>query len=465
VRPQKLAIDPARWSLRAQALAVVTAATLAPLVILGVSHWIEDIERDRIDAELAIAAREIARDPSAIERIAEAHGVRARIVDLERREVIAGVDHGSRGPDGLLAWLFYPDDVATLADIDRGLGPLPERRDVREASDRPRIGCRSDAEGTLLVCEALVREGDHVISVDRGMVRSAVRALYERKRDLAKLAIVLLPIGLGLGLWLSRRMVRPLSTLREEALARARAADPSAPLSVSKDEIGDVTLAINTLLEALGAQRRATEAFVADLAHEAKNPVASIRAAAEALEHDLTPERKDRLRNNLLRSSARLEALVSDLLELARLEARTPHEDHGTVDLVPIARSLVEHTKTESVEIVLDTPDGAIVQGSAARLEVAMRNLLENAASFAESKVEITITVREQITVRVEDDGPGIDAEALPKVFDRFFTTRGKRHGTGLGLAIVRATAEAHGGRATATSDGGAIFEITLPRG
>lgn len=449
-----------RFSLRAQVLLVVTAATLAPLVFLGVSQWLEETERDRVDAELTRAAREIARDPSELEHIADRHGVRARIVEDGR--VVADVDRdrGSRPPEGILAWLFYPSDVATLEDVDRTLGPLPDRREVRAANERPALACRSDPQGTLLVCQALMRAGDRTISVERGVVRSAVRALYERKRDLAKLALVLVPIGLGLGLWLSRRLVRPLGDLREQALARARAADPSAPLAVSDDEIGDVTLAVNTLLGALAAERKATEAFVADLAHEAKNPVASIRAAAEALDAaELTPERKERIQRNLLRSSERLERLVSDLLALARLEAR-PTEARELVELGPLVRSIAD--ATDRVEVTID---GGRVRGSARALEVAIKNLVENAASFAKTKVAVRVrTEGDRVIVRVEDDGPGIDPEALPRVFDRFFTTRGHRQGTGLGLAIVSATARAHGGRAVATSDpSGAAFELILP--
>ncbi len=115
----------------------------------------------------------------------------------------------------------------------------------------------------------------------------------------------------------------------------------------------------------------------------------------------------------------------------------------------------------------LDAPPNAVnFIGVAERLEAALRNLLDNAASFARSEVRVSLTVGDQrIEIRVSDDGPGIAEADLPRLFDRFFTTRKDRQGTGLGLSLTRAVIEAHGGRVTALPPAGtgATFLVTLP--
>ena len=459
-----------RWSLRARVLLVVSAATLLPVALLGLSHWLEDVEEERLDVELTAALDELIAaggDPVAAARVAERHGLRVRIVDLERERIVVDVDRerGTRVPDPPLGWL-YPSHVPTLSEMDRSAPPLVERaRDVRE--NRTDVGCASDPRGTLLVCHAARRDGGRVIHVERGFVRGAVRAVVERKRELFKLALVLLPFALGLGAWLSRRLVNPLEALRSEALERARAADPAAPLTVQRaDEIGDVARALNTLLAALGAQRRATEAFVADLAHEVKNPVASIRACADALQHgDPDPARRARLAKNLRASSDRLDRLVSELLELARIAARAEREARAPVDLVALARGIAENAAAGAVRVSVEAEGTLIVSGVEVQLETALRNLIDNATSFASREVRVELLRDgERALVRVVDDGPGIAPDALPRVFDRFFTTRGARKGTGLGLAMVRAIAEAHGGSVRADSQAsGAMFELSLP--
>jgi len=119
------------------------------------------------------------------------------------------------------------------------------------------------------------------------------------------------------------------------------------------------------------------------------------------------------------------------------------------------------------VRVRLDAPPNAVnFIGVAERLEAALRNLLDNAASFARSEVRVSLTVGDQrIEIRVSDDGPGIAEADLPRLFDRFFTTRKDRQGTGLGLSLTRAVIEAHGGRVTALPPAGtgATFLVTLP--
>jgi two-component system sensor histidine kinase ChvG len=302
----------------------------------------------------------------------------------------------------------------------------------------------------------------------QGTSRRALEALYESRRQLLKLTAFVLALGLVLAWWMGRRMVRPVEDLRGEVLRRARAAVPRAELPVEReDEVGELTLAFNALLAALAERSRANEAFVADLAHEFKNPVAAIRACAERLgeEGPLDDTRAKRLADVLQKSSRRLDTLVTQFLELARAEAGLPNEQRETFDVAALARGIAE---ASHAKVRVDAPDRSFeVRGVPHRLEAAIRNLIDNATHFAGEDGEVVVGIAEaegKVQIAVDDAGPGIAKEDLPRVFDRFFTRRAE--GTGLGLALTRAVVEAHGGNVRAESPGalgGACFVVLLP--
>jgi len=280
--------------------------------------------------------------------------------------------------------------------------------------------------------------------------------------------------------WLGWRMVRPLRQLQDQALRGAwRAAPkggkpPEHALRLDRDdEFGDLADAFNALLAALDARKQSNEAFVADLVHEVKNPVAAVRAAAEALERGpADAERAARLARILKDSSARLDAVASRFLELARAEAGSPGEARSDVPLHAVARGIIDALQAAHPAVTFEA-DLAMthVNGVPAAIESSVRNLLENAASFAllgdgPAIVRVSLGSEQGRCVMViEDSGPGIERDDLPKVFDRFFSRRRTDDGTGLGLAMVRAVAEAHGGSVSADNgrNGGAVLVLTLP--
>jgi signal transduction histidine kinase len=309
------------------------------------------------------------------------------------------------------------------------------------------------------------------------------RALHDLRHHLARLGLVTVPLALLLAYWMGRRVVSPIETLRRQALAAAGRVGSSTPVGAApplavrgQDELTDLADAFNTLLRKLQHRQGENERFVADLVHELKNPVAAVRAAAEALgEGAVDDARARRLGKVLLDSSGRLDALVSQFLELARAEAGLASEERAEVDIAALARGLVEAARGryEAVEMTVDADREALVTGVPHGLDTLLRNLIENAASFAlpaegaAAKVGVEVIPGEsEVLVRVTDSGPGIAPEDLDRVFTRFFTTRGRSRGTGLGLALVRATAEAHGGvvRVASEPGSGATFEVALPR-
>jgi two-component system sensor histidine kinase ChvG len=327
-----------------------------------------------------------------------------------------------------------------------------------------------------------------------GPSRGAVRTIYDLRHRLARVTLVMLPIAVLFSWWMGRRMVRPIEWLRASVLDKARSANARADIALDgSDEVHGLATAFNDLLTALDERRRANEAFVADLVHEFKSPVSAIRACAESLEAGAVDEKRAvRLSKILSDSSGKLDALVSQFLELARAEAGMPKEERTEIDVADLVRGIGSALAPAfaGVRFVLEAEADARVVGVAPRIDSLVRNLVDNAASFAGDGGEVRVVVRRETTravtrdptasgdlvvLEVSDTGPGIAVEDLPHVFDRFFTTRARsgpndpsvsrRDGSGLGLALVKAIAEAHGGEvsAHAAPGGGATFRVTLP--
>lgn len=306
-------------------------------------------------------------------------------------------------------------------------------------------------------------------------VAAVALALYSRHYELPKLALIVLPSAGALGWWLGWRLVLPIERLRTQALAQVEAVAPGADLELARsDEFGELAGALNRLLSELRNRAQEKEAFVADLAHEFKNPVAAIRAAAEALaDGPRDAARLDRLSAIVEDSSRRLDALVSQFLDLARAEAGLHAEERELVDVGELGRRCIDRIAADerfaSVDFQCVVGQGNVeTLAVAAGLQTVIENLLENAASFAGDggHVELCVDGGETVTITVRDDGPGIAEQDRPHVFDRFFTRRSSGKGTGLGLAMVRAVVEAHGGRVVAAGrdGGGTEMLASIPR-
>lgn len=484
-------------SLRFRAIIVLVGVVVAPLFFVWLSKPYEltisyrmQLIMEEARAEVLALSPEVVRDDAAldaqIKAIALRHGLRLRLLDPQAR-VLADHDYTVNNDwhDSFGAIGFTEEQIARLKAYDGSLPAISSRAEVLEAQQgRSARGCTHSQQNKLLVCMMASRleRGEGAISAagikilhTQAASPRAIRSLYDVRHQLLKLTGQVLLVVLLLGLWLGWRMVSPLRLLRKDVIARVGPPVSTRPVEViGKDEVSDVAQAFNQLLSAIEAQRQANLGFMADVAHEIKNPVAAIRACAEGMASGraIDEQRAERYARILKSSSDRLDILVTQFLELARAEAgleaapREPLELDTLISRILATFSADERYLAVQFEAQLDATSFV---GAAHPLETALRNLIDNAASFAVAhgqRVSVRLTRAEHATIiEVEDSGPGIAPEDLGRIFDRFFTRRANDQGTGLGLAMTRAIINAHAGtiHVRSTLGQGTCFTIELP--
>jgi len=287
-------------------------------------------------------------------------------------------------------------------------------------------------------------------------------------------SIATLALGALFAWALSRRLARPLQDA-ELATRRIATGDLSTriPDAGGNDELSSLRRSINSMAETLERSRGVERQFLLSVSHDLRTPLTSIRGYAEAIADGAIANPAD-AGNVILAESRRLERLVRDLLDLAKLESREFSFEQQPVDLSDIAAGTADGFRPEAddaaVTISVIATDPAVVVGDPDRLAQVTANLVENALKFATSSVRIEVSAQERWgLLDVVDDGPGIATEDLPHVFERLYVSRHeprrKEAGSGLGLAIVRELVNAMGGqvRASATPGGGACLSIALP--
>ena len=293
-------------------------------------------------------------------------------------------------------------------------------------------------------------------------------------------AVVAAGAAVALSLWLVRRLTRPLAAIERTAAAiaggdlEARVGLPAADVD---DELAAVGAAIDTMAAELGRHRSLERAFLMSISHDLRTPLTSIRGYAEAVAEGAADDEESRHQAALIIESEarRLERLVADLLMLARLDAREFSLHPGPVDVAEVARhsavALEPAAREAGLQLVVTGDPGPLVAtADRERLGQVIANLVENALKYAAGTVEVEVrrAGSGEAEIAVSDDGPGIDPDDLPRVFERLYTSRrqpGRKVGTGLGLAIVRELVTAMGGRVTVipTAGRGTRFAVTLP--
>ncbi|RWK64837.1 sensor histidine kinase [Mesorhizobium sp.] len=329
-----------------------------------------------------------------------------------------------------------------------------------------------------------------MLSTEGGDIDKIVAA--ERKAILRVFGIAALVTAI-LSMLLASTIANPLRRLSAAAVRVRRGVknrEEIPDFSDRQDEIGNLSIAVRDMTNALYARIEAIESFAADVSHELKNPLTSLRSAVETLPLAKNDTSRGRLMEIIQHDVRRLDRLITDISDASRLDAELAREDAGTVDLkkfitdlVDVSRTATRNKKTVEIEFkVAKLPQGVkgyFVAGHDLRIGQVITNLIENARSFVpEERGHIAISLARAGKVNiitVDDNGPGIRADNIDRIFERFYTDRpaGEAFGqnSGLGLSISRQIVEAHGGTLTAenipgTKPGeikGARFVVTLP--
>lgn len=364
-----------------------------------------------------------------------------------------------------------PDRSAAWPELDEARASGEPAHRVRNAPDLTPVfsaGARLDDGGGLLLTVN-----------DRDFTRTVRQ---ERQALTIAMAIAVLMAAL-LSFFLARTIVRPLRriALAAHRVRLGRAREVKVPrLPSRRDEIGSLARAVSDMSQALRHRIDNIEAFAADVTHELKNPLASLRSAVDSLERVDDPKVRKQLLDVVRQDVIRLDRLINDVSEAARTDAELARARFEPVDLGPLIHGLVkgwEHRReTGNVRLAFARPrrDSTIVMGEPGRLARAIDNIIDNAISFspAGGLVEIAaIHVGDDILIRVDDEGPGVPGELREAIFNRFHSVRPKsenfgRH-SGLGLAIARAIVEGHDGEIDVAdrddAPSGARFTIKLP--
>jgi two-component system sensor histidine kinase ChvG len=475
---------------------------------LGASAVVTDTQRGQLlhDVRSADLIRRLSEPTETRARLFDKNG--ALLADSEVLEAPRGIVRIEELPtpkpwyeriDEVYEWL---DALINWSPGQRNL-PLYREPTSQTASDYEEVGralvgqtfgaMRVDVHGELVLAVAVpvqrFREvvGAVLLSTDATKIEQGMRDV--RLGILRVFGIALAATAL-LSLYLAGTIARPLSRLADAAkrVRHAQGRTIEIPdLSHRADEIGDLSQNMREMTETLWSRLDAIENFAADVAHEIKNPLTSLRSAVETVSRVGDPEQQKRLFTVILEDVERMDRLISDISAVSRLDAELSRAESGPVDLGRVLQAVVSVINDQGAEhgraeIELDLPPGAAaltVESIESRLGQVFSNVFTNAQSFAPPQSVIVCRVRPHGTdllITIDDSGPGIPENNLESVFDRFYSDRprdsGEKFGihSGLGLNISRQIVESAGGRIWASNrrddDGkilGARFTVALP--
>lgn len=499
-----------RWSGQISLTSRILAVNILALLLLAGGFFYLDSYRSRIvDSRIAQASREArligealamvepGQRDALIMRLADDTGARIRIFAVNGRTLVDSrvlgvrnfvlLDPDKQGWDQRVARLL-DGGIDTIVNARRA--PLyRERRDgrvwpdVEAAQTRSVVAARvwraPDRTPVITAAAPLPRRAVVMTTINARDITQTVR--IERYRLSLVLALVAI-ISILLSLFLARTIVRPLRRLARAAVRvrLGRAREVVVPrLPSRRDEIGSLARALSDMSLALRARIDATEAFAADVTHEMKNPLASLRSAVEGLGHVKDPDLRDRLLAIVRDDVLRLDRLITDISEASRLDAQLSRAKFEPVNIVAMIAGLIGQRLERGVErgvtIRFDRQVASlIVLGEGARLERVFENLIDNALSFSPDGGQIVLAAlrdQDELIVRVEDEGPGVPDDAREAIFRRFQSVRPPSEAfgqhSGLGLAIARTIVEGHQGSIIVESRedrlSGARFVVRLP--
>lgn len=503
-----------RWSSRLSITPRILAVNILPLALLGGGVFYLDGYRKQLLAERykmarievqitaeALAGASRQRQEALMVQIGKEQRMRLRMFDAEGRlwadsfvlaEPAFTFDDPSDDPlsqdmsrmldrvfDRIVGAPSIPDYIEPeVANADA----WPELKRAREAG-LSQIQLRDAPDGSPVINAAapVGLNGATLLTTRNALdITLAVR----QARTTLVIAVLMALVGsILLSLYMARTIVQPLRTLASAAIRvrQGRERGVEVPrLPERRDEIGVLARAVSDMTNTLRQRIDAVDHFAADVAHEIKNPLASLRSALESLPKVSDPDLRAQLAAIAAHDVRRIDRLVSEISEASRIDAELSRATFEPIDLAELVRAIVgareNRAENDGRTIVLDLPrTGAPVSGVPLRLERVVENLLDNAVSFSPPDGTISVSVQRRgdwVELSVCDQGPGIPEEAREKVFRRFHSERPDAEDfgnhSGLGLAIARTIAEAHDGSLVAQGredeQSGACLLLTLPQ-
>ena len=435
-------------------------------------------------------------------------GLRARVFEPGGALIVDSFTLTGPGGEVQVVELPPPDDGSLFGRLDRlydqvfdwlpGMDSLPRYREaaLQRASDYREVAqalggegsgrARLDSNDRLILTMALpvqrYRQVLGALMISKGGDKIA-EGVQDRRRDVLIVFGIALLASVLISIYLASTIARPIRRLALAASAVRYGTGRHFEIpdfGKRGDEIGDLSEALREMTEGLWVRLDAIEHFAADVAHEIKNPLTSLRSAVETVARVEEPEQQRKLMTIILDDVQRLDRLISDISDASRLDAELSRAESETVDVGRLLEALIEvHKATMSDEapgcapedgqpagprFEMSLPPGKplLVQGLEGRLGQVFRNLIANAISFSPPGGTIRLAARRDdgwAVVTVEDEGPGLPEGKLDSVFDRFYSERphGEKFGThsGLGLSISRQIIEAHHGSIEAQNRAG----------
>ncbi|MCK6452852.1 MAG: stimulus-sensing domain-containing protein [Alphaproteobacteria bacterium] len=530
---------PRRRRLVSPLIRPILAINLVALVLLGggllylddyrkglIASEIENLKTQAIIVASALGEGAIdtaAIDPPQLQQDTSRQLLRRLVSAMETRARLFGVDGELiadtrilMGPGGVVQirelpapptgppvrrWLFgIYDWVVSLLPARGDPPPYVEHALQRAADfDEARRALRGETSGLVRVAEDKSLVLSVAVPVQRykqvlgALMLSRGGAEIERSMravrfDILRIFLVALAVTVLLSFYLASAIARPVRRLAAAAdrvrRGHGRTPEPIPDFTDRRDEIGDLSAALREMTDALWRRMDAIERFAADVAHEIKNPLTSLRSAVETVGRVTNPDHQRKLMQIIQDDVQRLDRLISDISDASRLDAELSRAEAGPVDVALMLAALKDaHEATQvgddAPRLKLEVAKGQnlVVPGVESRLVQVFRNLLSNAASFSPSRGEIAMKVSREgrfVVATVEDQGPGIPEGKQQAIFDRFYSERpaGEKFGThsGLGLSISKQIIDAHLGVIRAENrigaDGqveGARFIVKLP--
>ncbi|WP_434785006.1 stimulus-sensing domain-containing protein [Qipengyuania zhejiangensis] len=505
-------LEKLRWSRRLSLTSRILFVNVLPLVLLGGGVIYVDVYRKQllderfklalVEAQItaeALAGATPQRQEALLIQIGKEQRLRLRVY----------------GPDGKLesdSFALAPPsfDLPEPAEVDQGdlslrvdrwfdrIVGAPSLPDYREpetddVADWPEL-TRAREESLTQIVLRDAPDGTHVINAAAPvgldgdtllLTRNPVditESVRNARSTVLMVVLLALLVSTLLSLFLARTIVRPLRELVHAAVRVRQGRDRQVEvprLPDRRDEIGMLARAVSDMTGALRQRIDAVESFAADVAHEIKNPLASLRSATESLAKVQDPQLRAQLLDIATHDVQRIDRLVTEISDASRIDAELSRAEFEPVDLKALLANICasrEEREENDGRVLSVSFEGAplTVMGVPVRLERVIENLLDNAVSFspADGRIDAALVRQDSwITLTICDEGPGIPEEKREKVFQRFHSDRpeGEDFGkhSGLGLAIARTIAEAHDGTLVASSraDGrnGACLVLGLP--